>query len=168
MKATPINDPEQWIPRHLFAAYCGERAERLLAYYDKAKSKRQMVTTDVNWFAILLLPAWLGYRRQWTLLGTLVACLAVASIVEAIVKIHIPHGAFGGAMIALGMMAHGFLLSNAHGMYLKLKKQGLSEDGLRNALTDRASPSVALACVAFLAVLALGILGALLTPQDAL
>lgn len=166
--ARVADDPETWIPRDLFAAYCGDESERLLAYYDKAKSKRQMVTADLDWFALLLFPAWLGYRRQWKLWSVLAGVLAIASLVEAIARVHIPHGAFGGTMLALGMMAHGFVLSNAHGTYLALKKQGLSDDAMRTAMANRAAPSVMQACAALLGVLALGVLGAWLTPEEVL
>lgn len=168
MPKSTMSDPEHWIPRDTFAAYCGDKGERLLAYYDKAKAKRQMITADLDWFALLLLPAWLGYRRQWSLWGTLAGCLAVASAVEAVARVHVPHGAFGGMMIALGMMAHGLLLSNAHGLYLKLTKQGLAEDAIRAALANRAAPSVGYAWLALLTVLALGALGAWLTPEEKL
>jgi hypothetical protein len=161
-------DPETWIPREIFAAYCGAKAERLLAYYDRAKSKRQMVTTQLDWFALLLFPAWLGYRRQWALWGALAGCLAVASIVEAIARVHIPHGAFGGMMLALGMMAHGLTLSSAQSIYLKLKGQGLADDAIRAAMANRAAPSAVLAMAALAGMLALGVLGAWLTPEESL
>jgi hypothetical protein len=166
MSKTTLNDPTQWIPRALFADYCGEQADKLLAYYDKAAQKRQMVATSFDWFAILLLPAWLGYRRQWTLWGTLTGMLAAISIAEALFRFHIPTSAFGGVMIALGMMAPGLLLSNAHGLYLRLKQQGLSHDAMRRALANRAAPSVGLACLALAGSLAVGIATALLGPSE--
>jgi len=36
-----------------------------------AKAKRQIVTANFDTFACLLLRAWLGYRRQWSLWATL-------------------------------------------------------------------------------------------------
>ncbi|MEO6603591.1 MAG: hypothetical protein ABIQ16_27150, partial [Polyangiaceae bacterium] len=63
-------DPQNWIPRELFAAYVGARSEDLMAYYDKAQSKKNPLTFSFNLLAVLALPAWLGLRRQWALWGT--------------------------------------------------------------------------------------------------
>src|SRR5689334_9250294 len=95
-------DPETWLSRELFAAYCGARAEKLLAYYDKAKAKRSLIVFSFDWLAILLLPAWLGYRRQWILWGTLVGLIAVVTVVTELAHIDLPAGAFTGGLLALG------------------------------------------------------------------
>jgi hypothetical protein len=166
MSEPKARDLEPWIPRDLFAAYCGPRADKLLAYYDKANGKRQMITPQLDWFALLLLPAWLGYRRQWALWATLTGCLAAASSIEVALRFQLPNGAFGGLMLALGLMAHGLLLSNAHRLYLKAKKEGLSDEAIRGVLSNQAAPSAGFACLALFGSLALGLLFALISPSN--
>jgi len=166
MSKPNLRDPEQWIPRELFVAYCGARSDKLLAYYDKAKAKRQMVVADFDWLAFLLLPAWFGYRRQWNLWGTLTGLLAVATLVELLLHIRLPSGAFAGSAMALGLMAHGILLTNANAAYLKLKRSGLSDEAIRAALTDRASPSPRAAVLALVGSLAISVGFALLLPAE--
>lgn len=165
MSKPDLRDPEQWIPRDLFEAYCGAGSDKLLAYYDKAKAKRQLITADFDWLAFLLLPAWFGYRRQWNLWATLTGLLVVAMLLELFLRIRIPSGAFAGSAMGLGLMAHGILLANANGLYLKLKRAGLSQEALRAALVDRARPSPRLACLALFASLAIGVSLALLVPE---
>jgi hypothetical protein len=166
MNEPKVRDPEPWIPRELFAAYCGPRANKLLAYYDKANAKRQMITPQFDWFALLLLPAWLGYRRQWALWATLAGCLAATSLIEIVLRFQLPNGAFGGLMLALGLMAHGLLLSNAHRLYFKAKKDGLSDEAIRGVLSNQAAPSAGFACLALFGSLALGIMLALISPSS--
>lgn len=166
MTKPDLRDPEQWIPRELFAKYCGPKSDKLLAYYDKAKAKRQLIVTDFEWFPFLVLPAWLGYRQQWALWGTLTACFAALTLVEALMRFQLPNGAFGGMMLALGLMAHGLVLSSANGLYLKLKKQGLTGEALESALAGRASPHVGFACLALAGSLLVSVLGALFSVRD--
>jgi Protein of unknown function (DUF2628) len=166
MTKPDLRDPDQWIPRDLFADYCGPGSDKLLAYYDKAKAKRQMIVSNFEWFAFLLLPAWLGYRQQWVLWGTLTGCFAALSLLEAFFHFQLPNGAFGGLMIALGLMAHGFLLTNANGLYLKLKQQDLSHDAVRAALLGRARPRAGMACLALVGSLLIGILGAMFSLRE--
>jgi hypothetical protein len=165
MSKPDLRDPDQWIPRELFAAYCGARSDKLLAYYDKAKAKRQLIVTDFDWLAFLLLPAWFGYRRQWNLWGTLTGMLVVATLLELLLHIRLPSGALAGSAMALGLMAHGILLANANGAYLKLKASGASDDAIRAALTDRASPSPRAAALALMGSLAIGVALGLLLPD---
>ncbi|HKU42399.1 MAG TPA: hypothetical protein VJR89_29775 [Polyangiales bacterium] len=143
-----LRDPEQWVPRELFAAYCGPRSEALLAYYDKAKAKRQPVVMSFDWLAVFILPAWLGYRRQWTLWATLVGTIGAITIFTELAHVALPSGAFGGALLALGSMARGLLLTNANGQYFKLKQRGLADDAIRVELADKAGPSVGSALAA--------------------
>ena len=165
MAKLDLSDPEQWLPRELFAAYCGPGSDKLLAYYDKAKAKRKLITAQFDWLAFFVLPAWLGYRQQWALWGTLTGMVAAISVVEAIAHIQIPSGAFGGTFIALGLMANGLLLSNANGLYLKLKQQGLSPDAISTALAGRARPRVDLACAALVGSLVITVGTAWLLPS---
>ena len=145
MAQPDLRKPENWLPREVFAAYCGGDSDKLLAYYDKAKAKGKPIVFSFDWLAVLLLPAWLGYRRQWTLWVTLVVTLAVITIATSIAHMDLPAGALGGALLSIGLMGPGLLLTNANGLYLKLKQQGLSEDAVRATLADKASPSAGLA-----------------------
>jgi len=160
-----LRDPEQWVPRDIFAAYCGERSAKLLAYYDKAKARRKPIVFAFDWLAFFVLPAWLGYRRQWTLWGTLVGMIALITIVASLARFNLPAGAFGGSLIALGTMAPGLLLTNANGLYFKLKKQGSSDDAARAALADKASPSIALALAALVGAILIQVLVVLALPE---
>ena len=65
-----LKDPKSWIPKNLFESYCGTNSENLIKFYDKAAEKKRMNLMSLNWMAILLLPAWLGYRKQWAILIT--------------------------------------------------------------------------------------------------
>lgn len=159
MAKTNLRDPEQWVPREVFAAYCGAKSEKLLAYYDKAKARRSFVTMHFDWLAFFALPAWLGYRQQWTLWATLVGMLAAISVFESFAHMTIPPSAFAGTMIAMGLMAHGFLLTDANARYLKLKDQGLSTEAISAQLAGRASAKPAHAVAGLLASLV--VLGAL-------
>jgi Protein of unknown function (DUF2628) len=153
MKTPDIRDPEHWVPRELFAAYCGEQSGSMLDYYDRAKSKRKPIVMSFDALAFFVLPAWLGYRRQWILWATLSGAIAVFTIAAALAKVQLPGGAFGGALIGLGLMARGLLLTTANGQYLKLKQRGSSDAEIRDALADRARPSIALAIVGLLGAL---------------
>lgn len=150
MSRPDLRDPDQWIPRDIFAAYCGEESGPLLAYYDTAKAKRKPIVMSFDWLAFFILPAWLGYRRQWTLYAALIGTIAVITAVAALLDFKLPGGAFGGALIALGLMARGTLFTNANGAYLKLKKQGLGDDAIRAQLANKAkrSPGLAVAGLA--------------------
>jgi hypothetical protein len=152
-------DPDTtWLPRELFAAYCGPRSDRLLAYYDKAKAKGNPIVFSFDWLAFLLLPAWLGYRRQWVMWTTLVVMVAVLSIGASAAHLHLPAGAFTGALLGLGLMAQGLLLTNANGQYLKLKRQGLSDDAIRNELAGKARPNVGFAVAGLAGAIAVQLL----------
>lgn len=140
-----LTDPECWIPKNVFASYCGTNSEKLLTFYDKAVQKRKMNSLSLNWLAILLLPAWLGYRKQWAILITLIAIFAGISFIEAIFDITIPTTGVTGGLIVIGLMSNGFLLLNAHKDYSKLKKSGMENDQIAVALENKVSPSVPLA-----------------------
>lgn len=153
MTKPDLRDPEHWLPRELFAVYCGGGSGKLLAFYDEAKRKRQMLGMHFDAFSFLALPMWLGYRRQWNLLATLVSVLLAFGVIEALTSLRIPHGAMAGAMGGLGLLGYGLLLSNANGLYWKLKRQGLNAEAIERAMADRAKPSVGRAC----AVLVVGL-----------
>lgn len=145
MSRPDIRDPDQWIPRDLFAAYCGEDSGPLLEYYDKAKAKRKPILWSFDWLAFFVLPAWLGYRRQWVLYAALIGSIAVVTVVADWMHVRLPSGAFGGALIALALTARGLLFTNANGAYFKLKRAGIQDDGIRQALANKAKRSPGLA-----------------------
>jgi hypothetical protein len=135
-------DPQNWIPRELFAAYVGPRSDDLLAYYDKARDKKNLLTMSFNLLAVLMLPAWLGLRQQWAMWATFTGLIGVLPFIEHALGIELPSGGFVGVGVAMGFMARGFLLTSANGHYLKLKRQGLDENAIRNALQGRARSNV--------------------------
>ncbi|HET6336908.1 MAG TPA: DUF2628 domain-containing protein [Polyangiales bacterium] len=153
MSSPNIRDPEQWVPRELFAAYCGEESGSMLAYYDKAKTKRKAIVFSFDWLAFFVLPAWLGYRRQWALWATLTVSIAVITAGAALLDVHVPGGAFGGGLIAMALMARGLLLTSANSLYSKLKQRGLAADAIRAELANKAAPSVGLAIAGLLGAL---------------
>jgi hypothetical protein len=161
-----LRDPENWLPRELFAVYCGPRSTNLLAYYDKAKAKRNPLVFSFDWLAFFVLPAWFAYRRQWTLWTTLVVTVAVLSIGTSLAHVQLPAGAFSGGLLAMGMMAQGCLLLNANGRYLKLKNQGLSDDAIRGELADKASPHVGFALAGLAGAIAIQLLTLLVAPES--
>lgn len=132
-------DPKNWIPRELFAAYVGPSSDDMLAYYDKAVSKRNPLLMSFNLLAVLLLPAWLGLRRQWALWATFTGLVGILPFLELALGVSIPMGAFVGIGVAMGCMARGLLLTSANAQYLKLKRQGQSDAAIRDTLQGRAS-----------------------------
>jgi Protein of unknown function (DUF2628) len=165
MTGPNTRDPEQWVPRDLFAAYCGEESGAMLAYYDKAKAKRKPIVFSFDWLAFFVLPAWLGYRRQWTLWATLIGSTAVITAGAALLDVRVPGGAFGGALVAMALMARGLLLTSANGLYFKLKQRGLVTDAIRAELADKAAPSVGLAIAGLLGALVVQGLVVMLVPR---
>lgn len=161
-----MSDPEQWIPRELFAAFCGEDSGPLLSYYDKAREKKKLLVMELDWLALLLLPAWLGLHRRWAMCATLTACICGSLLFEALAHVQIPSGAFAGTGIAFGLMARGLLLTDANGLFLKLKKQNASPAQLAEALTGRGKGSWATALLAVGGCLGVIFLTALSLPGD--
>lgn len=135
-------DPKNWIPRELFAEYLGPQSDDMLAYYDKAVSKQNPLVMSFSPLALFLLPAWLGLRQQWAMWATFTGLIGILPFVEYGLGINIPNGAFVGTGLVLGLQARGFLLTSANARYAKLKKQGLSESALRDALRDRARMNI--------------------------
>jgi uncharacterized membrane protein (DUF485 family) len=140
-----LRDPQQFIPREFFAAYVGPDSKNLLAYYDKARERGNPVVMSFNLLAILILPAWFGLHRLWVLWCTYTGLIGLVAFAERALGIEIPSGAFVGIGVAMGLMARGFLLTNANGLYLRLKRQGLDSSAIREALAGRARSSVPLA-----------------------
>jgi hypothetical protein len=159
-----LRDPDNWIPRELFAAYCGPGSDKLLTYYDKARAKRNMISVDFDLLAFLALPAWLGYRQQWALWAVLTGLLAVLPFIEVAAGVELPNAAFTGTLLALGLMARGLLLSNATGLFLKLKAQGLAPEAIQSALAGRASPRLPFAFAGLFGALVI-IMGAVLLAE---
>ena len=159
-----LSDPEQWIPRELFAAYCGKDSEPLLRYYDKARAKKKLLVMDLDWLALLILPAWLGLHRRWVMCAALTACICGSLLFESFTHVQVPSGAFGGTGVALGLMARGLLLTDANGRFVKLKKQGASPDRITTALTDQGNGSWATAVLAVIGSVGAILVMALILP----
>jgi hypothetical protein len=138
MEKTDPRDPQNWIPRELFAAYLGESSADMLAYYDKAAAKKNPMLMSFNLLAILALPAWLGLRSQWAMWGVFTGFIGILPFIEHALGVEFPNGAFVGMGVAMGFMARGLLLASANGQYLKLKRQGKSPGAMREALENRA------------------------------
>ena len=132
-------DPKNWIPRELFAAYVGSGSDDLVAYYDKALVKKNPLFMSFNLLAVLLLPAWLGLRRQWAMWGTFTGLIGILPFIELALGVSVPAGALVGVGVAMGGMARGLLLTTANAQYLKLKRRGLDASAIRDALQGRAS-----------------------------
>jgi hypothetical protein len=139
MANADVRDPKNWIPRELFAAYVGPSSDDLLAYYDRALSKKNPLFMSFNLLAVLLFPAWLGLRRQWAMWGTFTGLVSILPFIELSLGVNIPGGAFVGIGVAMGCMARGLLLTSANAQYLKLKRRGLTDGAIRSALEGRAS-----------------------------
>jgi hypothetical protein len=165
MSSPNIRDPERWIPRELFGAYCGAESGSMLAYYDKAKTKRKPIVFSFDWLAFFVLPAWLGYRRQCALWATLTASIAVITAGAALLDVRVPGGALGGGLIAMALMARGLLLTSANGLYFKLKQRGLPADAMRTELANKAAPSVGLAIAGLVGALVVQGLVVALVPR---
>lgn len=141
--ATPdLRDPQNWIPRELFAAYVGPSSDELLAYYDLAREKKNPLHMSFNLLAVLALPAWFGLRRQWAMWGTFTGLIGILPFVERAAGFQVPAGAFVGMGVAMGFMAKGLLLTSANGHYLKLKRRGLEPSAIRDALEGGARRNV--------------------------
>lgn len=144
----PLKDPSQWIPKSLFLAYVGEQeTSKLAQFYDKAVTKKSMMSLSLNWLAILLFPAWIGYRRQKSLWAIYTALYIGLIIVEALFQFETPDAALGGMSIMLGLQANAILLSFAHNRYSKLKKTGIDDAAIGDLLNKQAAGSVPYAIV---------------------
>jgi Protein of unknown function (DUF2628) len=134
-----VNEPKVWIPRELYADFCGEKDGPCLRHYDKARIKANPLSMSFNWLAILCLPAWLAYRQRWQLLITLTVVSCLANIASDAFGFSLPIGAYGGVGVALGLMAHGFLLTDANHRYGQLLQQSQDEASIQAALANAAA-----------------------------
>jgi hypothetical protein len=142
MAKLDVRDPQNWIPRELFAAYVGPDSEALLAYYDKAKVQKNPLLMSFNLLAVLVLPAWLGLRQQWAMWATFTGLIGVVPFFEHALGVELPSSVFVGVGVAMGAMARGFLLTSANGRYLKLKRKGLTDGAIREALDGKARSNI--------------------------
>lgn len=142
-----MRDTENWIPKEIFEAYCGERSNSLLVYYDKAVSKKSMNLLSLNWMAILVLPAWLGYRKQWSALITITIIFVMIPFLEAILSIPISNAGILGGLLVLGLLGNSIILINAQRDFGKLKEKGIDHDTVKRQLINKVSPSVKYAFV---------------------
>jgi hypothetical protein len=155
----PLKDPAGWIPKDLFVSYAGaEGTSKLAAFHDKAVARRNAFVPSLDWLALLLFPAWLGYRKQWPLLAVYTALFAALPLLELAFGFKVPSSAFVGIGVALGMHGNAFLLMSANSLYQKLLTQGLADDEIAARLRHAAKggPALALgALVAFVAAVAI-------------
>lgn len=142
MEKLDARDPRNWIPRELFAEYLGPHSDDMLAFYDKAVSRKNPLIMSFSPLAVFLLPAWLGLRQQWAMWATFTGLIGAVPFIEQALGIDIPSGAFGGIALVLGLQARGLLLTTATAKYLKLKRQGLAAGAVRDALRDRARMNI--------------------------
>ena len=141
-------DPQTWISRDLFESYCGAGSEKLLGFYDKAVKKKNVMAFSLNWLAILLLPAWFGYRKQWQLFAALSVLCAALPFIEGFFGFNMPNPGLAGGFLATACLANGLLLMSANSTFVKLRKSGMDMEQIRNTLMNRASSSVASAIIA--------------------
>lgn len=149
-----LKDPSTWIPKEVFLAYVGG-APKLSGFYDKAVSQKKMMVFSLNWLALLLFPAWLGYRKQWMMFAVYTGLFALLPVLEAFFHFAVPNGAFIGINLFFGLQANAMLLTLAHARYLKLKKEGLPNETILGAMKDQARGSISLAIAALFVFLVL-------------
>lgn len=145
MKYKP-KDTNQWIDKETFALYCGEGSDKLLAFYDKAKDNKNPMSISANWGAILVLPFWLGFRRQWPIYFSLLGVFSILPFVEAYFSLSSVRTT--GIGLALGLFCNGFLLNQANKDHLKLKAKNLSVEEIQSQLKNKAAKSWPLALLA--------------------
>lgn len=148
-------NPQTWLSKSLFLSYAGSSPD-IEKFYDKAVAKKNTVVIHWDWFAILLLPAWLGYRKLW---GSLIAFLGLFSalpFLERLLDFTIPSAAFLGVHISLGLFANSVLLLSGCQLYWKYKAQNLSEQKIAENMKDKAKGSWVIAIVALAISLAVG------------
>jgi hypothetical protein len=154
-------DPQTWISRDLFESYCGIGSEKLLRYYDKAVRKNNVMALSMNWFAFFILPAWLGYRKQWQALATLAVLLAAIPFIEGYFGFGVPNSGMAGMFLALAFLANGWLLAGANSTFIKLKKNGMNTEQIRNSMKNKASSSVSSAIIGAFSFLAFQFIAAI-------
>lgn len=154
--------PVVWIPRDLYAAFCGETDGPCMRHYDKAQKRGNPMTMSFSWLAILCLPGWLAYRQRWQLLLVFCVVFVLASVITGVLDLEVPGAAYTGMGIALGLMAHGLLLTDANHRYQKLLKKNQSEQAIAAALANQAAPRPLLAVFMIILLLGLALAFALL------
>jgi hypothetical protein len=97
---------------------------------------------ELNLLAVLVLPAWLGLRQQWAMWATFTGLIGVVPFFEHALGVELPSSVFVGVGVAMGAMARGFLLTSANGRYLKLKRRGLTDGAIREALEGKARSNI--------------------------
>ncbi|HMQ10395.1 MAG TPA: DUF2628 domain-containing protein [Oligoflexia bacterium] len=145
MKFNP-KDTSQWIDRETFALYCGQGSDKLMSFYDKAKENENSMTISANWGAILVLPFWLGFRRQWPIYFSLLGIFSALPFIEAYFSLSSIRTT--GATLVLGIFCNGFLLNQANKDHLKLKAKNLSVEEIQSQLKNKAAKSWPLSLLA--------------------
>ena len=133
-------NPDTWIPKNIFLAYTGDSG--LEDFYNKAVSNKYMYTTSFSLLAFLLLPFWLGMRRQFSMLAAFTGIIGLSIIVEYVFNITIPNLAFTVLGIVLAVRCRGFLLSSASQRYAQYKNERLTDEEIEMLMKDRAAKSI--------------------------
>lgn len=146
-------DPETWIPKDIFLAYCGENSGKMGIFYDKAVKSKNAFSFSLNWLAILLLPAWLGYRKLWTIHLTFSILIGAISFVEFYFDFVLPSSSFTGSGVALGMMATALYFQDANIKYHKLKITIETSEEILTKMKGKGAASIPLAVVGLISSL---------------
>jgi hypothetical protein len=107
--------------------------------------------TGFNWAAFFLSGIWIGYRKMYAVAFIFYGVIALETLVEEIVFVHVlgeePPAALGRlipiAIAAIcGTCGNGWYLSHARKMIAETKTQGLQDDAFLLALAKRGGTSV--------------------------
>ena len=133
-------DPKNWIPRELFAAYVGPELGPFTRLLRQGGRQEEPLVHELQPLGHV---AAAGVARAAPTVGHVghvhgpCGRSAVRGAGARCCKI--PAGAFVGVGVAMGGMARGLLLTTANAQYLKLKRRGLDANAIREALQGRAS-----------------------------
>ena len=130
------------MPKEIFLLYCGEPSERMEKFYDRAKFKKNAGLYDLNWLAILFLPAWLGYRKQWTVLMTYSLLIGLFPYLEFLLNIKLSTTIFLGPQIALGLMSTSLFFHSANLKYNQLKETQIEEEKILKKMKGQGVTSI--------------------------
>jgi hypothetical protein len=121
-----LRNPETWIPRDYFAAYCGTRATKPLEHYERWVQKKK-ISPRLDLLAFFAFPIWAGLHKQWILWASWMT--VVLASVFADEYFNIPSSAFSiGISVGFGMIATMQLFLSATGKYERAKSTGLNHE----------------------------------------
>ena len=141
MNASKDIKTNKQIPRDIFAAYLGQNPDPYLRYYDKVKDKQSRYNLSLNWAALLVLPFWLGYRKQWILLSLVVAFLILTDILGLFLSQGVPPGVPLFIWIWGAMSANMFVLDSANRKYAAWEKAGKNDTEIHSLISGHCTTS---------------------------